>query len=261
MYSSYKTTLSGQVNWVCSCLELLRLSINQNHNLQCACRVAHLGCLGWRQKGGSGLIRSRFLLWSLLQAEAVSHVLLPLIYPFQLCLIQMSITLCLNKCPRVRNYLLEMSLQFLNKIWHLFSPSHGKQKPLPVSGFSSHSDSNIPGHGPAHEPLHKDVLWHWGPLKGLLLEKASVYFKQFNVAILSNFFRKAHAVIWCLFVLRKSPFLVHLHIQTGPCILTCYIPRHRVCTLSFVLNKNLLVAHCHHIIFNIFDLIYLNLTS
>jgi len=83
------------------------------------------------------------LLWGLLQAETVSHVLSPHIYPFQTIWIQMNITTCVNKCSRDNKHLLEMSLQFLNKIWHLCSLLHEKEKSLPSLSFSSRSDSDI----------------------------------------------------------------------------------------------------------------------
>lgn len=85
----------------------------------------------------------KLLQWSLLQAETVSHMLSPNIYPFQSIWMQMNVTMCLNKCPRERKHLLEMSLPFLSKIGRICSPSQEKEKSLTSSNFSSHIDSNI----------------------------------------------------------------------------------------------------------------------
>lgn len=58
-------------------------------------------------------------------------MLLPRINTFQFCLMQMSIILCLNKCPRVRNYLLEMSLQFLKSFGTFVHLLMKNKKPSP----------------------------------------------------------------------------------------------------------------------------------
>lgn len=221
------------------------------------CRVAHLGCLGWREGGGSELVKSRLRLWSLLQAEAFSHMLSPHIYPLQSIWIQMSITMCLHKCPRDMKYLLEMSIQFLNKIRHLCSPSHEKgKKPLLLKFSQSHwfrhtrVMGQITGHCTEMRCVAGD-LW-----KDCCLEKASLSFQQLNVAILSDFFRKAHACYLVPFCTQrmssfgtstrsnnKQPSMyAHMHAtsQGVRCIasVSCCI-------------KIALVQHGHHIIFNI----------
>lgn len=130
------------------------------------CSMAHLGYLGWREGRGSELIKSGFLPWSVLQAETVSHMLSPHIYPFQSIGMQMSTTMCLNKCLRDRKYLLEMSLQFLSKIRHLCSPLHE-----PSSSFSSHIGSDTLRLWARSWATAQRCAVTLGPLRGLLLRE------------------------------------------------------------------------------------------
>lgn len=149
-------------------------------------------------------------------------MLSPCIYPFQFCFKQVSIILCLNKCPKVRIYLLEMSLQFL-KNFGTFVHLLMKNKRLSwsqVLAVTLIQTYQVMG----------QLMGHYTKMccDTEDLEKASISFKQLNMAILSNFFRKAHAGIWCLFVLRKYHLLVHLHIQTAnrcPCITHLLYPK------------------------------------
>lgn len=107
--------------------------------------MAHLGYLGWRGRGESELIKSgSFSEVFFRQKLSVTCFHLTYIHLNSIWM-QMSITMFLIKCPRDSEYLLEISLPFLSKIWHLCSLSHEKDKSLTSLNFSSHSDSDILG--------------------------------------------------------------------------------------------------------------------